>query len=70
MNIVKFAKNRTNEAKENVHKTVKELVEIGKEVLFSAKGVVYEAAKEEVKKTQNGSKSKDLVIKKLGRYYF
>lgn len=64
LNIVKFAKNRTNEAKENIHKTVKELVEIGKEVLFSAKGV-YEAAKEEVKKAQNGSNSKNLVIKKL-----
>ncbi|MDI3312607.1 MAG: ISNCY family transposase, partial [Thermoanaerobacterium sp.] len=64
LNIVKFAKNRTNEAKENVHKTVKELVEIGEEVLSSAKGV-YEAAKEEVKKIQNGSKSKGVVIQKL-----
>jgi len=64
LNIVKFAKNRTNEAKENVHKIVKELVEIGEEVLCSAKRV-YEAAKEEVKKIQSGNKSRGLVIQKL-----
>lgn len=33
LNIVKFTKNRTNEAKENVHKTVKELVKITRDVL-------------------------------------
>ncbi|MCF6095697.1 hypothetical protein L1766_01540 [Thermovorax subterraneus] len=33
LNIVKFAHNRTNEAKENVRKTVKELVEIAKECI-------------------------------------
>ncbi|MDN5312847.1 MAG: transposase, family [Thermoanaerobacteraceae bacterium] len=39
LNIVKFTKNRTNEAKENVNKTIKELVKITKDVLHSASKV-------------------------------
>jgi IS5 family transposase len=60
LNIVKFTKNRTNEAKENVQKTVKELVEITKDVLHSA-SKVSAMAKDETKKT----KSKAALIQKL-----
>lgn len=60
LNIVKFTKNRTNEAKENVQKTVKELVEITKDVLHSA-SKVSTMAKDETKKT----KSKAALIQKL-----
>jgi IS5 family transposase len=60
LNIVKFTKNRTNEAKENVRKTVKELVEITKDVLYSA-SKVSTMAKDETKKT----KSKAALIQKL-----
>jgi IS5 family transposase len=60
LNIVKFTKNRTNEAKENVGKTVKELVEITKDVLHSA-SKVSAMAKDETKKT----KSKAALIQKL-----
>ncbi|WP_052877843.1 ISNCY family transposase [Thermoanaerobacter wiegelii] len=64
LNIVKFTKNRTNEAKEKVHQTVKELVEIAKDVLCSAKKVS-EIAKEEIKNTQNTNRSRDFLIQKL-----
>jgi IS5 family transposase len=64
LNIVKFTKNMTNEAKENVRKTVKELVEITKDVLHSA-SKVSTMAKDETKKTQDGHKSKAALIQKL-----
>jgi IS5 family transposase len=64
LNIVKFTKNRTNEAKENVRKTVKELVEITKDVLHSA-SKVSTMAKDETKKAQDGNKSKSALIQKL-----
>jgi IS5 family transposase len=62
LNIVKFTKNRTNEAKENVHKTVKELVKITRDVLSSA-SKVSSIAKNEIKEAHN--KSKAILIQKL-----
>jgi len=62
LNIVKFTKNRANEAKENVKKTVKELVKITRNVLSSA-SKVSSTAKNEIKEAHN--KSKAILIQKL-----
>ncbi|MDK2880053.1 MAG: transposase, family [Thermoanaerobacteraceae bacterium] len=61
LNIVKFAKNRNNEAKESVRKNVKELVEITKDVLHSANKVLT-MAKDEIKKVKNKQKSSQAAL--------